>query len=59
MKQLAHAVRILGILGDDAAARELPRLPGPNADDLAGIARVEIMKGIEAGHAGDAGDEQR
>lgn len=58
-KELADAVAVFGVLGNDAAAGEPPGLPRPDADDLTGIARAEIVKGIETRHARDAGDEQR
>ncbi len=59
LEQRPHAVRVLGILRDEAGADEPPGLPRPDADDLAGIFALEVVKGVISGHAGDAGDEHR
>src|SRR5262249_44521125 len=57
-EEILHAVRVLGIQGDEADALELPGLPGPNADDLTRIALLEIVQSVIASDAGDAGDQQ-
>lgn len=58
IEELPHANRILGVLFNDTGAIELPRLPRPDADNLAGVFVKKMMKRIEARDAGDAGHEQ-
>ena len=58
-EQVAQAGGVLGVERDDAGAGEPPGRRGPRADDLAGIALLEVVQGVVAGNAGDAGDEQR
>ncbi len=59
IEQGAHTGGVFFLLRDDVGAGELPRLMGADADDLAGVFALEVVKRVKARDAGDAGDEQR
>ena len=50
---------VLRVAGNDAFARKRPVVFLANGDDLARVARAEVVERVVPGHAGDAGDEQR
>ena len=58
VEQRAQAAVVFGVAGDDAVAGERPVVFLANGDDLARIARAEIVERVVAGDAGHAGDEQ-
>ena len=59
LEQGEHAVAVFGVERFDAEANQLPRLRRADADHLAGITLLEVRQRIEAGDAGNAGDQQR
>ena len=59
LEQCRHVGQVFGVERNNAVADELPRLRGPDADDLAGVALAEIEQGVVAGDPGDARDQER
>jgi hypothetical protein len=58
IEQGAEAAVVLGVAGDNACAGEGPVVFLANSDDLARISVAEVVKGVVARDAGDAGDEE-
>ena len=58
VEQRPQPAVVLGIARDDAVARERPVVFLANGDDLARIARAEVVERVVTGDAGDAGDQQ-
>lgn len=57
-KEAGEGVAILGVAGEDIGMIDDLVIFLLDADDLAGVAVMEIMKGVKAGYASDAGNEQ-
>src|SRR4051794_10566124 len=57
VKQGSQPAVVFGVAGDDAVAGEGPIVFLADGDDLAGIARTEVVEGVIAGDTGDAGDQ--
>ena len=58
-KQIEKGIAILCVHGDDSGTDQLPGPRRPDAENLSGMAVLEIRQSIVAGDAGDASDEQR
>ena len=58
VEEEAKGRAILDVEGQHAVAGQLPGLRRPEADDLARILSLKIMKRIVAGDAGGAGNQQ-
>src|SRR4051794_33668882 len=57
--QVAQAINIIRVEGDDAVAHEAKGLARANTDDPAGEAVAEVVERVVPGDARDAGDEER